>query len=130
MKKLLPVIFCALMAQGVYAADDGGFKKDAAPPPPHKIDDGYRGTEDGRIMTVRQAQEMHDGATISLRGNLIEQHGNDRYSFRDKTATIAVIIPAAVFDGREVKPDQMISINGSLDKKMTPPVVRVDRIQK
>ena len=27
MKKLLPVIFCALMAQGVYAADDGGFKK-------------------------------------------------------------------------------------------------------
>ena len=70
MKKLLSVIFCALMAQGVYAADDGGFKKDAAPPPPHKIDDGYRGTEDGRIMTVRQALEMHDGATISLRGNL------------------------------------------------------------
>lgn len=29
MKKLLSVIFCALMAQGVYAADDGGFK-DAA----------------------------------------------------------------------------------------------------
>lgn len=27
MKKLLPVIFCALMAQGVYAADDGGFKR-------------------------------------------------------------------------------------------------------
>jgi uncharacterized protein (TIGR00156 family) len=129
MKKLLPVIFCALMAQGVYAADDGDLKR-CRPPPPHKIDDGYRGTEDGRIMTVRQALEMHDGATISLRGNLIEQHGNDRYSFRDKTDTIAVIIPAAVFDGREVKPDQMISINGSLDKKMTPPVVRVDRIQK
>jgi uncharacterized protein YdeI (BOF family) len=47
MKKLLAVIFCSLMAQGVYAADEGGFKKDAAPPPPHKIDDGYRGTEDG-----------------------------------------------------------------------------------
>ncbi|STW06642.1 periplasmic protein [Klebsiella grimontii] len=79
MKKLLAVIFCSLMAQGVYAADEGGFKKDAAPPPPHKIDDGYRGTEDGRIMTVRQALDMHDGATISLRGNLIEQHGDDRY---------------------------------------------------
>ena len=81
-------------------------------------------------MTVRQAMEMHDGATISLRGNLFEQQGDDRYSFRDKTDTIGVIIPAAVFDGPEVKPDQMISINGSLDKKMTPPVVRVDRIQK
>ncbi len=61
MKKLLSVIFCALMAQGVYAADDGGFKKDAAPPPPHKIDDGYRGTEDGRIMTVRQARKCTMG---------------------------------------------------------------------
>lgn len=47
-------------------------------------------------MTVRQALDMHDGATISLRGNLIEQHGDDRYSFRDKTDTIALIIPAAV----------------------------------
>lgn len=27
MKKLLAVIFCSLMAQGVYAADEGGFKK-------------------------------------------------------------------------------------------------------
>ncbi|QGN38402.1 YdeI family stress tolerance OB fold protein [Klebsiella oxytoca] len=130
MKKLLLCIFCSLMVPGVYAADEGGFQKDAAPPPPHKIDDGYRGTEDARIMTVRQAQEMHDGATISLRGNLIEQHGEDRYRFRDKTGTISVIIPAAVFNGREVKPDRMIGINGSLDKKMTPPVVRVDRIEK
>ncbi|MEW5196347.1 NirD/YgiW/YdeI family stress tolerance protein, partial [Klebsiella oxytoca] len=67
---------------------------------------------------------------ISLRGNLIEQQGDDRYRFRDKTDTLGVILTEAVFDGREVKPDQMISINGSLDKKMTPPVVRVDRIQK
>ncbi|TAT60702.1 TIGR00156 family protein, partial [Enterobacter cloacae] len=41
-----------------------------------------------------------------------------------------VIIPKAVFDGRTVKPDQMISINGSLDKKSSPSVVRVDHLQK
>ncbi|MEN0614527.1 MULTISPECIES: YdeI family stress tolerance OB fold protein [Klebsiella] len=130
MKKLLLIIFCWLMVPGVYAEAEGGFKNDTVPPPPHKLDDGYRGTEDSRIMTVRQALSMHDGATISLRGNLIEQYGDDRYRFRDKTDTIAVTIPAAVFAGREVRPDQMISINGSLDKKMTPPMVRVDRIQK
>ena len=33
-------------------------------------DDGYRGVEDGRIMTVEQAKTMHDCATVSLRGNL------------------------------------------------------------
>jgi uncharacterized protein YdeI (BOF family) len=35
-------------------------------------------------------QPSHYAAILS------KQHGNDRYSFRDKTDTIAVIIPAAV----------------------------------
>lgn len=112
------------------AADEGGLKKDAAPPPPHAIEDGYRGVEDAKKMTVEFAKEMHDGATVSLRGNLIEHKGDDRYVFRDKSGQIETIIPAAIFDGREVQPDQMISINGSLDKKATPPVVRVNRLQK
>ncbi|EFA4213220.1 YdeI family stress tolerance OB fold protein, partial [Escherichia coli] len=38
--------------------------------------------------------------------------------------------PAAVFDGREVQPDQMINISGSLDKKSAPAVVRVTHLQK
>lgn len=112
------------------AADEGGLKKDAAPPPPHAIEDGYRGAEDAKKMTVEFAKTMHDGATVSLRGNLIEHKGDDRYIFRDKSGQIETIIPSSVFDGREVQPDQMISINGSLDKKSTPPVVRVTRLQK
>ncbi|MDI5817543.1 FHIPEP family type III secretion protein, partial [Salmonella enterica subsp. enterica serovar Cerro] len=42
--------------------------------------------------------------------------------FRDKSGEINVIIPSAVFDGREVQPDQMININGSLDKKAKEPL--------
>ncbi len=80
-------------------------------------------------MTIEQAKQMHDGATISLRGNLIDGSG-DKYVFQDKSGKIDVIIPKAVFDGRTVKPDQMISINGSLDKKSSPSVVRVDHLQK
>lgn len=80
-------------------------------------------------MTIDQAKQMHDGATISLRGNLIDGSG-DKYVFQDKSGKIDVIIPKAVFDGRTVKPDQMISINGSLDKKSSPSVVRVDHLQK
>lgn len=60
---------------------------------------------------------MHDGASVSLRGNLISHKGEDRYVFRDKSGEINAVIPAAVFDGREVQPDQMINISGSLDKK-------------
>lgn len=112
------------------AADEGGLKPGEAPPPPHAIEDGYRGTEDAKKMTVDFAKTMHDGATVSLRGNLISHKGDDRYVFRDKSGEINVIIPSAVFDGREVEPDQMININGSLDKKSDPAVVRVTRLQK
>ncbi len=83
MKKLALAMAC-LFAVGVAQADDkGGFSQDAAPPPPHKLDDGYRGVEDGRIMTVEQAKTMHDGATVSLRGNLLKRQGD---APRDKCA--------------------------------------------
>ncbi|MHA0863118.1 YdeI family stress tolerance OB fold protein [Enterobacter wuhouensis] len=125
---VIPALFI-LLAPAAWADNNGGLEKGEAPPPPHALDDGYRGTDDARIMTINQAKEMHDGASISLRGNLIDGSG-DKYVFQDKTGKIDVIIPKAVFDDRTVKPDQMISINGSLDKKSSPPVVRVDRLQK
>ncbi|WP_333900949.1 YdeI family stress tolerance OB fold protein [Enterobacter wuhouensis] len=125
---VIPALFI-LLAPAAWADNNGGLEKGEAPPPPHALGDGYRGTDDARIMTINQAKEMHDGASISLRGNLIDGSG-DKYVFQDKTGKIDVIIPKAVFDDRTVKPDQMISINGSLDKKSSPPVVRVDRLQK
>lgn len=130
MKISLVPLVCCLLIPTAFADEKGGLEKDAAPPPPHAIDEGYRGTENARIMTVEDAKSMHDGATISLRGNLIEDRGNDKFVFRDKSGTIHTIIPQSVFDGRKIEPDNMIRINGSLDKKMDPPVVRVDMLQK
>ncbi|EKY5004801.1 MULTISPECIES: YdeI family stress tolerance OB fold protein [Citrobacter] len=130
MKLSVAPVLCCFLIPTVFADDNGGLKKDTAPPPPHALDEGYRGVEDARTMTVQQAKTMHDGATISLRGNLIDDLGDDKFVFRDKTGSIHTLIPLSVFDGRTVKPDQMISINGSLDTKTQPPVVRVNRIQK
>lgn len=129
--KLPVAAFLSLLIMPYALADDqGGLKKDVAPPPPHAIEDGYRGTDDAEKMTIEQAKTLHDGVTVSLRGNLIDHKGDDRYVFRDKSGEINVIIPSAVFDGREVQPDQMININGSLDKKAKEPLVRVNRLQK
>ncbi|MDT7096284.1 YdeI family stress tolerance OB fold protein [Citrobacter amalonaticus] len=130
MKLSVAPLLCCFLIPTVFADDNGGLKKDTAPPPPHALDEGYRGVEDARTMTVQQAKTMHDGATISLRGNLIDDLGDDKFVFRDKTGSIHTLIPLSVFDDRTVKPDQMISINGSLDTKTQPPVVRVNRIQK
>ena len=130
MKLSVAPLLCCFLIPTVFADDNGGLKKDTAPPPPHGLDEGYRCVEYARTMTVQQAKTMHDGATSSLRGNLIDDLGDDKFVFRDKTGSIHTLIPLSVFDGRTVKPDQMISINGSLDTKTQPPVVRVNRIQK
>ena len=114
MKLSLISAFLIFLVPAAWADNNGGLQKGEAPPAPHALDSGYRGTDDARIMTIDQAKQLHDGATISLRGNLIDGSG-DKFVFQDKTGKIDVIIPQAVFDGRTVKPDQMISINGSLD---------------
>lgn len=107
MKLQVAAFLSFLIMPYALAEDQGGLKKDVAPPPPHAIEDGYCGTDDAEKMTIEQAKTLHDGATVSLRGNLIDHKGDDRYVFRDKSGEINVIIPSAVFDGREVQPDQI-----------------------
>ncbi len=94
MKKMLVIAgLSAVLSLPAMADDEGGFKTDAAPPPPHAMDKGYRGMEDAQGMTIVQAKAMHDGASISLTGNIIKKTGEDRYQFRDKTGTLDVHIP-------------------------------------
>lgn len=113
-----------------FAQDAPGLKTDKAPPPPHKMEDGYRGMEDARSMTIKQAKTMHDGASVSLKGNLVKKTGEDLYQFRDKTGQIDVYIPMAVFDGKNVSPDELVGISGSLDAKQKPARIKVTHFQK
>lgn len=129
-KMLLAATVAALFTLPALAEDSPGLNTDKAPPPPHKLDDGYRGIEDARTMNVKQALELHDGGSVSLRGNLIAKKGNDIYTFRDKTGEVDVYIPMAVFAERDVSPDQLVGISGSLDKKQKPARIKVHHFQK
>lgn len=129
-KALIIAAFTTLFTLPAVADDQPGLKTGDAPPPPHKIDSGYRGAETHKTMSIKEAKEMHDGASVSFQGNLIQKKGNDMYVFRDKTDQIDVMIPMAVFEDRQVEPDQLITINGTLDKKQQPPVARIDRLIK
>ena len=131
MKKILLITsFTALFSMAAFAQDAPGLKTDKAPPPPHKMEDGYRGMEDARSMTIKQAKTMHDGASVSLKGNLVKKTGEDLYQFRDKTGQIDVYIPMAIFDGKNVSPDELVGISGSLDAKQKPARIKVSHFQK
>lgn len=54
MKLSITPLLCCFLLSPALADDNGGLKNDTAPPPAHALDEGYRGTEDARIMTVEQ----------------------------------------------------------------------------
>ena len=131
MKKAIIASQLALcVSSPALAVDKPGLQEDKAPPPPHKLDDGYRGIEDARVMNVEHAKTMHDGATVTLHGNIIKKLGNDTYRFQDRTGEIDVMIPEAVFQGKQFSPDDLVRFSGSLDKKHKNPQVRVTHFQK
>ncbi len=117
MKAIHGILLLSLVGFGAGAEEGKVLKKDEAAPPAHEQTDGYRGIEDARIMTVKQALSMHQGASVSLRGNLIQETGKDKYLLRDKTGEVEVIIPKNVAGDREVSPDQLMSVSGTLEKK-------------
>lgn len=129
-KILLATALTALFSMPILAEESPGLKADKAPPPAHKMDEGYRGMEDARSMNVQQAKTMHDGASVSLRGNLLRKISEDVYEFRDKSGQIEVYIPMAIFDGRQVSPDELVGISGSLDAKQKPARIKVTHFQK
>lgn len=61
--KFQAIVLASFLVMPYALADDqGGLKQDAAPPPPHAIEDGYRGTDDAK-MTVDFAKTC----TMALR---------------------------------------------------------------
>lgn len=52
MKLSLISAFLIFMVPTAWADNNGGLQKGEAPPPPHALDSGYRGTDDARIMTI------------------------------------------------------------------------------
>lgn len=117
MKAIHGILFLTLVGFGAQAQEGKVLKNDEAPPPAHEQTDGYRGIEDARIMTVKQALSMHPGASVSLRGNLIKETGQDRYLLRDKTGEVEVMIPKNVAGDRQVSPEHLMSVSGTLEKK-------------
>jgi uncharacterized protein (TIGR00156 family) len=64
MKLSLISALLIFLVPAAWADNNGGLQKGEAPPPPHALDSGYRGTDDARIMTIDQAKQLHDGATF------------------------------------------------------------------
>ncbi len=69
----------------------------------------------GPTQTVAQAQNVRAGTYISLTGNIVEHLRENYFTFRDATGSIRVEIENDVWQGRDVSPQQRVTIFGEVD---------------
>lgn len=82
------------------------------------------------IVTVEQAKGMNDDMNVILRGNLQQANGDDMYIFTDGTGSINVEIDEDVWNNVQVTPEDLIQINGEIDRSGNVIEIDVNQISK
>lgn len=100
-------------AQAMAAGDQGGY---VGPGP--------------AVVTVEQAKKLKDDAQVTLRGKIVQSLGDDDYLFEDSTGSITVEIDDKRWQGLQVGPDDLVEIQGELDKEMFSIEIDVKRLSK
>lgn len=83
-------------------------------------------------MTVAQALKVsRDDTPVQLTGKIVSQVDDEEYIFQDSTGKIKVDIDDNVWQGKNVNPNDKVTIYGKVDKEMTKAnEVEVYRLQK
>jgi uncharacterized protein (TIGR00156 family) len=128
MNKILTLCLAALLAAPALAAD-GGFNPDGKAPPPKDQKDGYRAVTDNQQLTATsELTHLSSGTWVTLQGNILRQTGHNTWELRDRAGTAQLQIDSSVWQGQEVKPDDLISVNGTLLRHGKSVLVQVKKL--
>ena len=127
MKKLAAMVaVMALCSAPVLAAQQGGF---SGPTATQSQGGGFVGPN-GSNTTVESAKSMRDDAWVTLRGNIVERISDDLYLFKDATGTVNVDIDHKRWNGVTVTPQDLVEIQGEVDKDWKSVEIDVKQITK
>ncbi|MBJ9244967.1 YgiW/YdeI family stress tolerance OB fold protein [Citrobacter koseri] len=127
MKKLAAMVaVMALCSAPVLAAQQGGF---SGPTATQSQGGGFVGPN-GSNTTVESAKSMRDDAWVTLRGNIVERISDDLYLFKDATGTVNVDIDYKRWNGVTVTPQDLVEIQGEVDKDWNSVEIDVKQITK
>ncbi|HCB2600945.1 TPA: YgiW/YdeI family stress tolerance OB fold protein [Citrobacter koseri] len=127
MKKLAAMVaVMALCSAPVLAAQQGGF---SGPTATQSQGGGFVGPN-GSNTTVESAKSMRDDAWVTLRGNIVESISDDLYLFKDATGTVNVDIDHKRWNGVTVTPQDLVEIQGEVDKDWNSVEIDVKQITK
>lgn len=127
MKKIATIAaILALASAPVFAADQGGF---SGPSSTVAQGGGFVGPN-GTVTTTANAKSMRDDTWVTLRGNIIERVSDDLYIFKDASGTVNVDIDHKRWNGLVVTPQDLVEINGEVDKDWNSVEIDVKQIRK
>ena len=128
MKKLAAMVaVMALCSAPVLAAQQGGF---SGPTTTMQSQSGGFVGPNGSITTVASAKSLRDDAWVTLRGNIVERISDDLYVFKDATGTVNVDIDHKRWNGVTVTPQDVVEIQGEVDKDWNSVEIDVKQISK
>lgn len=126
MKKTAAIIAVfALCSAPAFAANQGGFTDPGAT----QQSGGFTGPN-GSKATVESVKSLRDDAWVTLRGNIVERVSDDTYLFKDATGTINVDINRKRWNGVTVGPQDVVEIQGEVDKDWNSVEIDVKEISK
>ena len=127
MKKLAAMVaVMALCSAPVLAAQQGGF---SGPTATQSQAGGFVGPN-GSSTTVESAKSLRDDTWVTLRGNIVERISDDLYLFKDATGTVNVDIDHKRWNGVTVTPQDLVEIQGEVDKDWNSVEIDVKQITK
>ncbi|MGU3524815.1 YgiW/YdeI family stress tolerance OB fold protein [Enterobacteriaceae bacterium C23F] len=130
MKKTLAIAaIVALMSAPVFAANtQGGFSGPGSTTTSSQ-NGGFVGPN-GTVTTVEKAKSMRDDAWVTLRGNIVERLSDDTYTFKDSSGTVNVDISHKRWNGVTITPNDVVEIQGEVDKDWNSVEIDVKQINK
>ena len=127
MKKLAAMVaVMALCSAPVLAAQQGGF---SGPTATQSQAGGFVGPN-GSSTTVESAKSLRDDTWVTLRGNIVERISDDLYLFKDASGTVNVDIDHKRWNGLTVTPQDVVEIQGEVDKDWNSVEIDVKQITK
>ena len=127
MKKLAAIAaILALASAPALAATQGGF---SGPSTTTTQAGGFVGPN-GTVTTAANAKTMRDDTWVTLRGNIIERVSDDLYIFKDASGTVNVDIDHKRWNGQTITPQDVVEIQGEVDKDWNSVEIDVKQITK
>lgn len=128
MKKLAAIAaILALASAPAFAATQGGF---SGPSSTTTTQAGGFVGPNGTVTTASNAKTMRDDTWVTLRGNIIERVSDDLYIFKDASGTVNVDIDHKRWNGQTITPQDVVEIQGEVDKDWNSVEIDVKQIRK